>query len=184
MLGSCLCGQIKYEVACFDPEISNCHCAMCRKFHGAAYATYGKVQRQDFRWLQGQALILTYQSSITAERGFCKCCGSSLYYKFIDQDDQISIAIGTLDEEPSRSVDNSIFVLQSHAGRFATRIFLSIQSGETLLSALHPSYRQRPHQPLRVLLGWSPAPFAEQAQPRLFPILALALREPIHHELA
>jgi len=82
---------------------------MCRKFHGAAYATYGKVQSQDFRWLQGQALILTYQSSITAERGFCKCCGSSLYYKFIDQDDQISIAIGTLDEEPSRWVDNSIF---------------------------------------------------------------------------
>lgn len=109
MLGSCLCGQIKYEVACFDPEISNCHCAMCRKFHGAAFATYGKVQRQDFRWLQGQALILTYQSSITAERGFCKCCGSSLYYKFVGQDDQISIAIGTLDEEPSRSVDNSIF---------------------------------------------------------------------------
>ena len=109
MLGRYLCGQIKYEVACFDPENSNSHCAMCRKFHGAVYATYGKVQRQDFRWLQGQALILTYHSSITVERGFCKCCGSSLYYKFIDQDDQISIAIGTLDEEPSRSVDNSIF---------------------------------------------------------------------------
>ncbi|MBT4212410.1 MAG: GFA family protein [Porticoccaceae bacterium] len=82
---------------------------MCRKFHGAAFATYGKVQSQDFRWLQGQALILIYQSSVTAERGFCRCCGSSLYYKSLGQDDQISIAIGTLDEEPSRSVDNSIF---------------------------------------------------------------------------
>ena len=47
------------------------------------------------------------------------------------------------------------FVLQSHAGRFATRIFLSIPNGETLLSALHPSYHHRPRQPLGVLLGWS-----------------------------
>ena len=109
MLGSCLCGQIKHEVTRFHPEITNCHCQVCRKFHGAAFATYGKVQSQDFRWLEGQALLSTYQSSLVAERGFCKCCGSSLYYKVLGQKDQISIAIGTLDDEPSRSVDNSIF---------------------------------------------------------------------------
>jgi hypothetical protein len=109
MLGSCLCGQIKYEVARFHPEITNCHCQVCRKFHGAAFATYGAVQSQDFRWLEGQTLLSTYQSSPAAERGFCKYCGSSLYYKFLGQDDQIEIAIGTLDDEPSRSVDNSIF---------------------------------------------------------------------------
>ena len=70
MFGSCLCGEINYEVDCFSPEITNCHCGMCRKFHGAAFATYGKVQLKDFRWLEGQKLLTIYPSSSNAVRGF------------------------------------------------------------------------------------------------------------------
>ena len=109
MFGSCLCGEINYEVDCFSPEITNCHCGMCRKFHGAAFATYGKVQLKDFRWLEGQKLLTIYPSSSNAVRGFCSLCGSSLYYQITHQKDQLSIAIGTLDDEPSRPIDNSIF---------------------------------------------------------------------------
>ena len=51
MKGSCLCGAVVYQVRRFYPEIANCHCGMCRKFHGAAFATYGKVQVEDLQWL-------------------------------------------------------------------------------------------------------------------------------------
>lgn len=109
MKGSCLCGAVVYQVRRFYPEIANCHCGMCRKFHGAAFATYGKVQVEDLQWLAGKELLKVFVSSSIAERGFCSECGSSLYHKRAGQDQQFSLALGTLDEEPDRAVDNSIF---------------------------------------------------------------------------
>jgi hypothetical protein len=109
MKGSCLCGAVVYQVRRFYPEIANCHCGMCRKFHGAAFATYGKVQVEDLQWLAGKELLKVFVSSGIAERGFCSECGSSLYYKRAGQDQQCSLALGSLDGEPDRAVDNSIF---------------------------------------------------------------------------
>ncbi|MFT6270599.1 MAG: hypothetical protein ACJAVV_003438 [Alphaproteobacteria bacterium] len=43
--GSCLCGLIKYEVKAIETRMAHCQCAMCRKFHGAAFATQGEDQR-------------------------------------------------------------------------------------------------------------------------------------------
>ena len=109
MKGSCLCGGIRYEIRRFHPEIANCHCITCCKFHGAAFATYGKVQAEDLTWLAGETLLRVFASSEAAERGFCSHCGSSLYYKIAGQNQQYSLSLGTLDEEPDRAVDNSIF---------------------------------------------------------------------------
>jgi len=109
MKGSCLCGAVVYQVRRFYPEIANCHCGMCRKFHGADFATYGKVQVEDLQWLAGKELLKVFVSSGIAERGFCSQCGSSLYYKLAGQDQQCSLALGSLDGEPDRAVDNSIF---------------------------------------------------------------------------
>ena len=41
--GGCLCGGIRYEVSGPLTDVGNCHCSMCRRFHGAAFATYAKV---------------------------------------------------------------------------------------------------------------------------------------------
>ena len=44
--GSCLCGTVRYEIRGPVGRVSHCHCAMCRKAHGAAFATYGRVERR------------------------------------------------------------------------------------------------------------------------------------------
>ena len=41
--GSCLCGSIQYEVDRIDSKMGHCHCTMCRKFHGAEFATLGEA---------------------------------------------------------------------------------------------------------------------------------------------
>lgn len=46
--GQCLCGSIKYQIDALEPNIGHCHCSMCRKFHGAAFATYGKAKSKNF----------------------------------------------------------------------------------------------------------------------------------------
>ena len=97
--GSCLCGKIRYEFGKFKTNPNHCHCSMCRKFHGAAYGTYGMVGLKDFAWTEGEEFLKKYQSSSDVERGFCSVCGSSLYYRRTTQEKYIDIAIGTLDQD-------------------------------------------------------------------------------------
>jgi len=57
--GSCLCGLVVYEVDAIEPRMAHCHCSMCRKFHGSAYATFGKAKSQNFRWVSGEEYLKT-----------------------------------------------------------------------------------------------------------------------------
>ncbi|MFL6580808.1 MAG: GFA family protein [Burkholderiales bacterium] len=47
---------------------------MCRKAHGAAFATYGRVQSTDFILTSGADSIASYRSSPEVTRTFCKRC--------------------------------------------------------------------------------------------------------------
>ena len=48
--GSCLCGAVTYEVAGPFEFVGNCHCSICRKSHGAAFATWGIIKPEQFQW--------------------------------------------------------------------------------------------------------------------------------------
>lgn len=96
--GQCLCGGICYEATEFEPAMAHCHCSMCRKFHGAAFATYGSVKRVNFRWVQGEALLAAYTAPNGTVRQFCRVCGSSLTFASpLADGDDVEIALGTLD---------------------------------------------------------------------------------------
>jgi len=61
--GSCLCGSGRYEIGVLPEDSYNCHCSACRKAHGAAFATFGFVPNDQFRWLSGEELLRTYAPS-------------------------------------------------------------------------------------------------------------------------
>ena len=52
--GSCLCGQIKYQLDGGVELMNNCHCAMCRKAHGAAFGSFLHAASAGFRWTAGE----------------------------------------------------------------------------------------------------------------------------------
>src|SRR5438094_273119 len=49
LTGGCLCGAVRYEIEGKLRHITHCHCGMCRKAHGAAFATYASLARRRFR---------------------------------------------------------------------------------------------------------------------------------------
>lgn len=109
--GSCLCGKIRFEVDQFEPQTGNCHCSMCRKFHGAAYATLAEARREHFRWTAGADLLKGYTADNGTTRCFCSNCGSSLTFASPDADpDLVEIALGCFDDEVSVKPDAHIFV--------------------------------------------------------------------------
>jgi len=108
--GSCLCGAIRYEIEGPMGPAGHCHCTMCQKAHGAAFGTYSRVQRKDFRVLSGAKHIRSYRSSAPIVRTFCDTCGSTLQYISASKPDSFALALGTLDDDPGvRPVDH-IFV--------------------------------------------------------------------------
>ena len=134
--GSCLCKAIRFEVDQFEPRTGNCHCSMCRKFHGAAYATIAEAKRNHFRWICGQESIKGYTAENGTTRSFCANCGSSLTFASPEADpDLVEVALGCFDDAVPVRPDAHIYVAsgakwarpeddlpQYEAGRNSTRI--------------------------------------------------------------
>lgn len=98
-LGSCLCGAVRYEARAGIRAVSHCHCSMCRKAHGAAFASYGAVPLAQFTFLSGADRLRSYASSPEVTRRFCGTCGSCLTWQRHagDFSNWICLALGTLD---------------------------------------------------------------------------------------
>ena len=115
--GSCLCSGVQYEIAAGIDEMHHCHCSMCRKSHGAAFSTFGRIAKSAFRFSEGADLVRGYRSSAPIERRFCSRCGSNLTFSFEPLPAFLWVAIGTLDDDPGLRPDAHIFV-QSKAAWF------------------------------------------------------------------
>lgn len=77
--GGCLCGAVRFAADAFGGA-AHCHCSMCRRFHGAAFATLVSVPEAAFHWLQGEADVAAYTAPNGTTRRFCRHCGSSLFF--------------------------------------------------------------------------------------------------------
>ncbi|GDY24646.1 GFA family protein [Agarivorans sp. Toyoura001] len=109
--GQCLCGQVSYRVDHLEPRMGHCHCSMCRKFHGAAFATYGEAKAENFHWLSGQSKLQQYQAENGTVRQFCGHCGSSLTFAPAnDSGEFIEFSLASLDSEVTLKPDAHIFV--------------------------------------------------------------------------
>ena len=76
--GKCLCGSVGVSFQSDEQVFDVCHCGVCRKWGGGPAMTVDANQNLKFT---GTEFISTYSSSEWAERGFCKQCGTHLFYR-------------------------------------------------------------------------------------------------------
>jgi len=98
--GSCGCGAVRYEVTTPFVEMHNCHCSVCRKTHGAAFATYAQTRAEGLRVAKGTEHLRDFESSPVVRRRFCDACGSSLFFAVTAWPDRVWVAAGSLDDDP------------------------------------------------------------------------------------
>lgn len=106
--GSCLCGAVAWEVSGPLELMSHCHCSMCRKVHGAAFATYVAAREQDFHWERGGELVTRYESSPGFLRPFCSRCGSVVAGEAAEG--RVFMPAGCLDDVGTARPEAHIFV--------------------------------------------------------------------------
>jgi len=104
--GSCLCGVVRWRVDSFE-HMTHCHCSMCRKAHGAPFATYAAARGDGFAWLAGEDAVRRYESSPGFRRAFCGHCGSVV--PAADGDRQVFVPAGCLDDDPGIRPSAHIF---------------------------------------------------------------------------
>ncbi|WP_317200542.1 GFA family protein [uncultured Psychrobacter sp.] len=106
--GSCLCEGIQFSVTGFSNQAANCHCSMCRKFHGAAFGTLVSVQ--GLKWLSGESLLKEFVAANGTTRSFCSQCGSSLGFRVKGASlEQIELAIALFDDDIPVTIDAQIY---------------------------------------------------------------------------
>lgn len=112
--GSCLCGGVKFEIDRAAGPFELCHCNRCRKASGSAFVAGLQVRREDFRFVQGQELIRTYEAPIREAPPaygtcFCERCGSPLPTPYPGAP-WFQVPAGALDDDPQVRPDKHIYV--------------------------------------------------------------------------
>ena len=98
--GGCQCGAITYAIEDEIADVSHCHCSICRKIHGAAFATYGVIAKENFRWTSGQDGLTAYNSSPDMTRSFCDICSSVLHLIWKSEPHLVYVTLGTVKGDP------------------------------------------------------------------------------------
>lgn len=105
--GGCLCGAVRYDVRGPLRDVVNCHCSMCQRLHGN-FGPHSKARKVNITVTEDGGLAW-YKTSPIARRGFCRECGTSLFWEPFDLD-ATGIIAGTLDRNDDLKTIGHIFV--------------------------------------------------------------------------
>lgn len=106
--GRCLCGGVRFNIQDAPDTVSVCHCETCRRWSGGPLMA---VDTDDALAFEADGPLVWYRSSDWAERGFCRTCGTSLFYRLVEQPGHVAISAGTLDDPGALArIERHIFV--------------------------------------------------------------------------
>lgn len=102
--GRCLCNAVQFSADAVEAHHHACHCGICRRWSGGPmFAALSEGVS-----FSGEENIGRYASSEWAQRGFCKQCGTALFY-FLLPANQYFISVGAFDDTSSFKLVREIF---------------------------------------------------------------------------
>ena len=107
--GSCLCGAVRFSIELPTLACAHCHCSMCRRAHGAAFATWVILGEEQVEVLSGADRLVHYESSPGARRSFCGVCGSSLFFAGEHFPGQVHVVLANIEGKIDRGPEMHVF---------------------------------------------------------------------------
>jgi len=104
--GSCLCGAVTIAARTMEQQFSACHCGMCRRWGGGPLLAVdcGKDVQ-----IEGEESVAVFNSSKWAERGFCKKCGTHLFYR-LKGSQEYQIPVGFFGDSAALEFGLQVFI--------------------------------------------------------------------------
>jgi hypothetical protein len=107
--GGCYCGAVRYQVTGPLRGVVNCHCSQCTALNGN-FGSHSKALKANIKIIRDDGLAW-FRISDTARRGFCRECGSGLFWEHLQQD-ALGIVAGSLDRPTGLKTIGHIFVAE------------------------------------------------------------------------
>jgi hypothetical protein len=107
--GSCLCGEVRFEVQGPFPALYQCHCSLCRKQGGSVSNTGLIVSADKFHWNAGEPLITQWQKPSGFRSHFCSRCGSPVPNSLRDTG-FVWVPSGLLDDSGSLEIAAQVYI--------------------------------------------------------------------------
>ena len=104
--GKCLCGKVEFKAAAVQPTVHACHCNMCQLWNGGPTLS---VHCGSEVTISNPEMVSVYRSCDWAELGFCKHCGSHLFYRAIDTGEYI-LQTGSFDSADGFELRQQMFI--------------------------------------------------------------------------
>ena len=128
--GSCLCGQVRFEIEGDFASFFLCHCEYCRKDTGSAHAANLFSSTASLKWLSGREQVREFNLPATRHaKSFCSVCGAAMPGQQ---------AGGTLLVVPAGSLDSGIPI------RPNAHIFVASRAGWDVDLQMLPSFDRFP----------------------------------------
>ena len=105
-IATCLCGNVEISSPNVSSNVWACHCDMCRRWGGGPLLSVDCGTNVS---IKGEDNIVAYSSSDWAERGFCKGCGSHLFYR-VKENLQYFIPVGCFESDSDFILSLQVFI--------------------------------------------------------------------------
>jgi hypothetical protein len=107
--GSCLCGQVKFQMTGAFDRFYLCHCKFCQKDTGSAHAANLFSSHAQLIWNSGAEKVKNFNVPGTRHtKSFCTECGSALPNQPAGQG-MLVVPAGCLDIDLDKTPDGHLF---------------------------------------------------------------------------
>jgi len=104
--GHCICGEVRITAKNASSGVGACHCKMCRRWGGGPFMEIDCGADVE---IDGEENISVFDSSDWAERGFCRNCGTHLFYR-LKESGQHMIPVGLFEDSESLVFESQVFI--------------------------------------------------------------------------
>jgi len=104
--GHCLCGKVSITARNASNNVGACHCKMCRRWGGGPFI---EIDCGVDVAIDGESNVAVFDSSDWAERGFCRNCGTHLFYR-LKESGQHMIPVGLFETSDNLVFKSQVFI--------------------------------------------------------------------------
>jgi hypothetical protein len=108
--GSCLCGEVRFEINAEIKEFRYCYCPRCQKVTGSAHVSNIFIEPKYLKWTKGEMSVKRYDlpEAKSFATAFCKECGSPVPH-MTRSGSAFVVPAGSLDEDPGIKPQSIIY---------------------------------------------------------------------------
>ena len=95
-VGRCACGEITVRIARLQRHAMHCHCENCRR-HTGNFVSAVRALNDHIVWDDPGGHLAEFDLGY-AQYGFCRACGSTLYFQAEDTPEFSSVMVGLFED--------------------------------------------------------------------------------------